>query len=183
MKVKINFHRIGQQVTTYTEGLVNDDGIRLHTYSIIPIEYRERFSDSWRVAGLIGDSETVYSVTKFYFYYEFFDILAFHNQGNTLLGYYCDIATPLEKRADEYYLTDLFLDLWVSPQKKVRELDWEEFEQAAKSGLLTQELRNKAVETMHRLKTEIVEGIFPTKYIEPKTPMQDFGQVLFPNKD
>ncbi len=31
------------------------------------------------------------------------------------LGYYVDITTPLRNRGAEYTLTDLFLDLWVTP--------------------------------------------------------------------
>ena len=166
MKVTINYSRMGNKTSLYTEGFVEDNGTRLKTFSVIPLEVSLPISEKWRREGLLSQSETIHSVTKYYFYNEHFDVLVFHDGEGNLLGYYCDIVTPLEKIGNEYFVTDLLLDLWVAPDLTTRELDWDEFEEAARSDLIPADLQEKARGTLENLRVEIAEGTFPSSYID-----------------
>ncbi len=163
--VKIYFSRIGKTERVFTEGLVKDDGVSVHTCSIVPEEFRSGISSTWQKLGLIPPDAVIASVRKYHFYQEYFDILELHNEGDTLIGYYCDIATPLEKKGEHYYLTDLLLDIWIKPDRSIQELDWDEFDQAVKTGLLPPDLEQKARQTLQRIKAEVAQGIFPERYL------------------
>ncbi len=166
MQVKINYARIGKETAIYTEGLVEDDGKRLRTFNIVPPEYQTPMSEGYWREGLIPPGQLIHSVAKYHFYNEHFDVLEFRDEDGILLGYYSDIATPLQKIDGEYFLTDLFLDLWIAPGLTAfRELDWDEFEAAIESGLLSADLQEKALSTMDRLRAEIRQGVFPLVYI------------------
>ena len=166
MKIRINYSRIGDGISVYTENLVEDNGTRLKTFSVIPVEFGSPISEEWRQKGLIAQSQSIHSVTKYYFYTEYFDVLVFSDGNGELVGYYCDIVTPLEKIGNEYFLTDLFLDLWLTPDRTVWELDWDEFERAANAGLISTGLQEKARSTLKRLRDEIAKGTFPSAYID-----------------
>jgi predicted RNA-binding protein associated with RNAse of E/G family len=76
------------------------------------------------------------------------------------LGYYVDVHTPMRKVGGEYYLTDLFLDLWIAPDGKFIELDQDEFEQGFQMGLLTSYQYKKANHVFEKLKREVTNGEF-----------------------
>jgi hypothetical protein len=76
------------------------------------------------------------------------------------LGYYVDVDTPIRKDNGEYYLTDLFLDLWVFPNGRYFELDRDEFEKSLKSRLITHYQLRKANQVIEMLKCRIVNGDF-----------------------
>ena len=75
------------------------------------------------------------------------------------------MTTHMNNTNVQYHLTDLFLDLWITPGPVVRELDWDEFEAATREGLLTLEWQSLARQTIARLKEEVDRGIFPGAYI------------------
>jgi len=165
-KVTITLFRLGKPARTYTEGLIADDGAQLRTHSVIPEEFRARWSINWRREGMIPDDCTIYSVRKHLFYRQYFAIMSLFDEHSRLLGYYCDIVTPLRKIGDHYRLTDLCLDLWIFPDRKVRQLDWDEFEQAVRAGFLNTKVESIARRTVARLAAEAAAGVFPARYIE-----------------
>ena len=85
-------------------------------------------------------------------------------------GYYCDIITPprlLEDRVVE--ITDLFLDLWVSPDLRYEVLDEEELEDALEKGWIAKQLYEKSRIELGKLVTSVKRGDFPprlVKYLE-----------------
>ncbi len=165
-KIRIQFNRIVGESTTFTEGFVSDDGRRLQTFSIVPEPYRAPMSLDWQQQGLIPSGQFVGSVRKHLFYDEQFDILELRDTEGKLLGYYCDMVTQLQKVGEgEYALTDLILDLWVFPGGGYRELDRDQFDEAAKRGLISPELQAQARLTLDRLKAEAAQGRFPSVYI------------------
>jgi predicted RNA-binding protein associated with RNAse of E/G family len=105
------------------------------------------------------------SVEKHLFYDEYFTIMKICDTEGQLLGYYSDVATPLQKTNDEYSLSDLILDVWIYPNSTILELDRDEFEEAISKGLLSIEQQTKAEEVLERLKIEIRRGIFPSAYL------------------
>jgi predicted RNA-binding protein associated with RNAse of E/G family len=145
--------------------LVEDDGIRVKTFSIVPDTIGAHLSEKFYNQGWFLQDQMIHSVSKYLFYKEFFSIVEYRDKTENVLGYYCDIVTPLQRNGDEYFLTDLILDLWVFPDCRVIELDQDEFEAAVSSGLFPSIWEGDALTTFSRLKKEIEKGIFPTHYL------------------
>ncbi len=164
-KVQIHYHRLTRPVEVYTEGFVSDDGKRLVTFSIVPPDFAERWSERYRQDGLLLAGQAIYSVCKYHFYQECFTILELGDAQEKVLGYYCDLASPLQKQDEYYILTDWILDLWVFPDLHYRLLDWDEFEQASRLGLMAAAQREQALNILGRLQREIAARVFPAKYI------------------
>jgi predicted RNA-binding protein associated with RNAse of E/G family len=167
VQATIHYIRIGNDHSVYTETILHEDALRLVTESILPAAVGMKVANSIRRKnGLIDAGEIITKVRKFHFYQQWFDVIAFYGLDNRLLGYYSDVVTPLEKTDGEYFLYDLVLDLWIYPDGKLVELDWDELEDAVQRGLLTPQQQQKAVETMHWLVTEARKGSFPFQYIQ-----------------
>lgn len=165
----IHFNRIGRGVTIYQEGLLEDNGTRLDTRTDLPPNSSKVWSKSlWHQMGILNHGEVVATVCKHHFYLEWFDIIELLNTSGELLGYYCDICTPLVKENNQYYIQDLFLDLWVFPDGSYRELDWDEFEEAVTDGIISDVYQQKAIETLNRLVLETQKGFFPGNYLPIK---------------
>jgi predicted RNA-binding protein associated with RNAse of E/G family len=116
MIVNIHYRRLSSRGTTiYHEGLVADDGQRLTTFTELTPKECQGLSKAFWNSGLLPHGYLLSSIRKHYFYNQYFDVLAVYGPAGELAGYYCDIATPLRKIGDEYYLEDLFLDYWLAP--------------------------------------------------------------------
>lgn len=165
MKIQIHTTRIGKPVRIFEEELIEATEFRLKTFVPLPIEISQPLSKDWQHMGLLGPTDWIDSITKYYFFKDYLGILAFHDVAERLLGYYCDIVTPLQKVGDDYHRTDLVLDLWVTPDLKLYELDWDEYEQVIEQGLMSIEQQEIARNTLDRLKAEVASGLFPTEYI------------------
>jgi predicted RNA-binding protein associated with RNAse of E/G family len=93
---------------------------------------------------------------------EAYDIGRIHDHRGVLTGYYCDMVLPLEHVGPgRYAITDLFLDLWISPGGHCSVLDREEFNTAVESGALSAEQAQLAEHTLRRLLEEAARGTFP----------------------
>lgn len=166
MKINIHFARIGKPEKVYVEDLVSDDGVRLTTYSVLPPDGRREWSKGdWKQYGIMTNGEVIHAVRKHHFYHEWFDVVELFGAAGELTGYYCDVVTPLRRVDGEYYLLDLLLDLWIFPDGRCVEMDWDEFEAAAQAGLISAEQQARAVETLRRMVSETQQGIFPTRWI------------------
>lgn len=168
--VTVYYRRLDPERGThaYLEYLIDDDGARLRTQRVIPADYRAGVSAGlWRL-GLLPAAQTLTSIRKHYFYGEPFDVLEFFDQDGGFAGYYSDITTPLTRSDGAYHLTDLFLDVWVTPDRQFHELDWDEFEAAAEQGLITGEQQALARATMARLRAEFATGVYPERYLDDR---------------
>jgi len=76
-------------------------------------------------------------------------------------GYYCDAILPIIGRDGLYEITDLFLDLWISPDGQTTILDEEEFSDAISKGWITHEEARIAREEVDRMALGVREGVFP----------------------
>ena len=164
-QVTIHLARLGKPERSYPEGLVDDNGRRVKTFSIVPEPASAHLSETFQGQGWILPGQRIHSVSKVLFYNEFFSIVDYHDPAGRTLGYYCDIVTPLRRSGADYFLTDLILDLWISPDGHATELDREEFEAALASGLFPRQFERDALHTLARLKTEVEQGIFPSRYL------------------
>jgi predicted RNA-binding protein associated with RNAse of E/G family len=166
MQARIHFARINRQEALYIEDLLLDDGSQIITHSHIPPQFHKVWAkDAWVQKGIMAGGEVVSEVRKHHFYQEWFDIIELFDAGGRLIGYYCDVITPLRKVDGEYYLQDLLLDLWIFPDGRTVELDWDEFEEAVHAGQISAEWQQKAVETLQRMVAETRQGIFPGRYL------------------
>lgn len=164
---RVFYHRRDPRRGTqlFEEVLIQDDGVCLRTTAVIPAEHRAGVSKGVWELGLLPREKVLTSLRKYYFYGEHFDLLQFFDQDGALAGYYSDIALPLERRGDEYHLTDLFLDVWVTGDGQFHELDWDEFEAAAEQGLLSEAEQAVARATLARLRAEFQAGRYPGYYL------------------
>ena len=134
MEVQIHTARIGKPTRIYQEELIEATEVRLKTFVALPVEISQPLSEYWQRDGLLGPLDWVASLTKYYFFNDYLGLLAIYDRADRLLGYYCDIATPLQKRGNSYYRTDLVLDLWITPGFELHELDWDEYVQVIEQG-------------------------------------------------
>jgi GrpB-like predicted nucleotidyltransferase (UPF0157 family)/predicted RNA-binding protein associated with RNAse of E/G family len=95
-----------------------------------------------------------------------FNIVKIRNLQGTHTGYYCDITTPPRLLRDgSIELTDLFLDLWVSPDLRYKVLDKDELEEALEKGWVEKQLHDKAKKELKKLITLVENGGFPPKLV------------------
>jgi len=103
-----------------------------------------------------------FEIVYFDFIGKWFSVDKIRNMQGKHTGYYCDIVTPprlLEDGGVE--LTDLFLDLWVSPDLRFKVLDEEELENALSQGWITKQLYGKAEKELKKLINVVKQGKFP----------------------
>ncbi len=167
-QVEIHYTRLhGKPLTIYTEELLSQTDLRLKTRASVGADWRQSFAEAWWKPGLIPTGRYVASLIKYYFFQEWFDVLELRGDADEILGYYSDICTPLTKTgATTYATTDLVLDLWLSPERLVKELDWDEFEHVVQHQLMSPELQAQARLTLARLTDEAAQMVYPGKYIE-----------------
>ena len=86
----------------------------------------------------------------------------------TLLGHYSDVGEPvIQLSPTEFQMTDLYLDIWLFPDGRLLELDWDEFEEAIAKKVITATQEELARSAMKRLVDEASKGIYPEQYIAP----------------
>ena len=167
MDVNIHYTRLSASGTMiFHEELVADNGQRLTTHVVLTEVERQQMSEANWKSNLLPQGYLLASLRKHYYYHEYFTVLECFNLAGDLAGYYSDIATPVRKVGDDYYLTDLFLDYWVRPGQAPMALDEDEFAAGVEAGVMTTEQIERAQATFTRLHDEIAAGIFPFRYIE-----------------
>jgi predicted RNA-binding protein associated with RNAse of E/G family len=165
MQAIIHYTRPGKGLTVYTEGFVFDDGQRVRTYTELSEEAQAGLTEALQKQHLMSGGRRVGAIRKHYFYAEPFNVLEFFDTDGQLIAYYSDITTLLTKADGVYALTDLWLDMWLTPDGVFSELDWDEFEEAIAAGLATPAWQTLARATMARLKAEAASGVYPQKYV------------------
>lgn len=164
-KVRIEYIRPGKEVTYYEEEFLAQDETCLRTFKTLPEEISVHLSNALLSQNLIVPDQRVATISKLYFFNEPFNLLEFRAAGGSLLGYYSDIGEPLIQLSPaEFQMTDLFLDLWLFPDSRPLELDWDEFEDAIEKQLITPVQAELARRAMRRLVEEIAGGIYPARY-------------------
>ena len=158
-QVIINFSRPGKGITRYIEGMIDDNPVRLITLNRLSPDFSLKWCEEiWWQNGSIPHGVLVDSVVKFLYYKEWFSVMQLLDHDGVHLGYYVDIDTPLRKLDGEYYLTDMFLDLWIAPDGMFAELDRDEFEEGYRLGLITDYQYRKANLAIEMLKSNIANG-------------------------
>jgi len=163
--VRMEYIRPGKETTYYEEDFISQDETRLWTHRILPSEISERLSRALQEQNLITTHQRVGSINKTYFFTEPFNLLEFRDENGDLLGHYSDIGEPtIQLAPDTFQMTDLYLDIWLFPDGRLLELDWDEFEEAIHKQVITSEQAELARAAMQRLVTEAAQGAYPGKY-------------------
>ncbi len=165
-EVTIKYIRPGKDVTEYVEDLIFENNQCIKTFKQFPTHISADLTQSLRKNGFISDNLITTCITKTYFFHEHFDVLQFQNEQGETLGYYSDVGTPLIKTSSGYQMTDWFLDIWLSPDGTLFELDIDEFEEALSKNLLNATDAEIARNTFSRLIHEVKQGIYPSAYLK-----------------
>ncbi|MBI4926409.1 MAG: DUF402 domain-containing protein [Anaerolineae bacterium] len=164
-QITIHLSRLGKPERIYREGLVEDDGVHLVTFSQVPEAASLRLSDKFHKMGRLKQGQVIASVAKHHFYREYFSILEYCDPAGSVLGHYCDIVTPLRRSGSDYYLLDLILDVWIAPDLQYVVLDRDEFAQAELEKVIDVDLAKRALNTCLWIEAEIARGDFPKAYL------------------
>lgn len=111
-------------------------------------------------------TENGYKGILFEFVDEWYEIIKIWDHDGDLVGYYCNINAPPVMFDGGYEITDLFLDLWVYPDLKYHILDEDELLEAVKTGLISNELSEKANDVLARLLKMVSDGRFPPEILD-----------------
>lgn len=103
-----------------------------------------------------------FPITYFELVGKWFNVVKVRNLSGEHTGYYCDIATPPKLLEDgSVEITDLFLDLWVSPDLRYRVLDQDELEEAMKKTWISRQLYARAKKELKNLVALVEMKDFP----------------------
>jgi GrpB-like predicted nucleotidyltransferase (UPF0157 family)/protein associated with RNAse G/E len=106
--------------------------------------------------------EAGFPITYFELVGKWFNVVKVRNLRGEHTGYYCDISVPLKLLEDgSVEVTDLFLDLWVSPDLTYRVLDEDEMEEALKKGWISERLYTRAKRELEKLVAMVEMKDFP----------------------
>ena len=164
--VRIEYIRPGKETTYYVEDFVSQDETCLRTFKTLPSDISERLSRALQDQKLIDPDQNVLTIAKTYFFAEPFNILEFRGVHGELLGHYSDIGEPTIKLdSGLFQMTDLFLDIWLFPDGRLLELDWDEFEEALQKQVISTSQADLARKAMKRLVSEVEQRMYPNKYL------------------
>jgi predicted RNA-binding protein associated with RNAse of E/G family len=102
------------------------------------------------------------------------DIGRFHTPAGELTGYYANVLTPVEVipgdgAPDTWRTTDLFVDLFVTPDGDVHELDRNELREALERGWIDDRTAAAADAELARLAGMARAGVWPPPIVEEWT--------------
>jgi len=107
-----------------------------------------------------------FPITYFELVGKWFNIVKVRNLRGEHTGYYCDITAPPKLLKDgSVEITDLFLDLWVSPDLRYRVLDQDELEEALKEGWISEQLYARAKKELKKLVALAEMKDFPPRLV------------------
>lgn len=97
----------------------------------------------------------------FIFAKRWYDLGKIYNPQGEFTGYYCDIIKPMKQNGTQIEITDLFLDLWVTPDLSYQILDYDEFASAIQNGWIEPDLANQAQQALNQLISAVESTNFP----------------------
>jgi len=154
-EIRIHYLRLPDQEQVYVQRLVYDgDDVKITLAEEIEVAPK-------RVRGQLA-MEPGSDVVWFTFPGAWHDIGRFYLTDHTFAGYYANILTPAEFKPDgEWATTDLFLDVWMSPDGHVSVLDEEQFLAAVQEGLIEPSVAERALQEVDRIRDAALAGQWP----------------------
>ena len=164
--ITITLSRVGKPARTFQEGFLSDDGLRLITETAPTDDICARTTAALRERGWLSDECMVRVVRKIAYYARPYNVVVFMDEGRQPLGYYCDVVTPVVRRAADYHMTDLIADAWIRPDGRYEALDLDELDDAVCVGLILPDQANEIRQHLNRLLDDVDDGRFPTHYLD-----------------
>ena len=97
------------------------------------------------------------------------DVGRFHTASGRFTGFYANILTPPRMEGRTWWTTDLFLDVWQTPDGSVELLDEHEYEEAVARGRIDAETAARAREEADRLLRLAADGAWPPPVVQEWT--------------
>lgn len=161
--VRINYRRPPNRLQVFEQTMVHDGEDVKVTLAEAPTSRAPM-----RIEGQIV-LEPGSEVVWFTFPDAWHDVGRFHRADGTFTGLYANILTPPALDGTEWDTTDLFLDVWLSPQGDVLLLDEEELDEALGREWLDALTAARAREEGRRLVREAAEGVWPPRVVHEWT--------------
>lgn len=166
-EIRFRYRRPGKGESLFRQRLVLDRP-----------EVKVLFSPAFDAKSLAAGGQTILEtgapIVWFVFPGKWHDIGRFHLADGTFTGWYTNLATPVEMANDTWSSSDLFLDLWQPLQGDPVWLDEEEFEAAARRGLLDNSTVRRVINERALIDLEVRAGRWPP----PVTRDIDLEQAL-----
>ena len=156
--IELIYKRLPNRVNHFQQNLLYEDS------KVIVTSQQVKPSNPILIDGVtvLGDD---FTAIWFVFADRWFDIGKIYNRDNQFTGYYCDIIMPMKRTESNYEITDLFLDLWVSPDGSYQLHDEDEFEAAIQNNWIRSDLAEKARNMLQNLISEIESSVFPPEIV------------------
>ena len=142
--------------------------LRQESKSKLVIQMPLQLSSPRRLFGKVI-ADTGYSAIWFIYRHRGYDIGKLYDRAARHLGYYCDILKPPRKlllnSTRTTTLTDLFLDLWITPRGAHYVLDENELQNALRSGHISTVLASRARKRLTSLIRLVEQDRFPPKQV------------------
>jgi len=156
--ITVVYRRLPKDIREFPSTLLEATSNRLVvTSSIKPTHPLEVFGK------VIADEG--YLAIWFIYRNKWYDIGKFYDRCKNWIGYYCDIVKPVRKLLNgtsrTEILTDLFLDLWITPHGRHIILDEDELERALNRHEISSSLARRAGKEMAKLVQRVNAGSFP----------------------
>jgi predicted RNA-binding protein associated with RNAse of E/G family len=166
-RVTIQYRRLPGRIRRF-QGLLRDE-----SPNRLVIEQRLRVRNPRREFDRVVVAKG-YVAEWFIFRGRWYDVGKFYDRRRRFTGYYCDIIRPvsrlLSNTAKTSIITDLFLDLWITPEGRCLVLDEDEFQQAIARRVISNSLAKRARKELQLLIQLTKSGRFPpasVRKIEP----------------
>lgn len=170
--MEIVYLRPPDDVRSYDQELLHEEGdLR------ITLLEREPDAEPWR----IGDGVTVEggaSLVWFTFPGRRYEIAAFYDGDDRLLGHYTNFVEPPEIEDDRWRITDLFLDLWIPAGGSPTLLDRDEFHEAREQGWIEESEARKIERLADLFLDRARSGDWPPEPVRRWTRLGPFSMRL-----
>lgn len=140
-RVTIQYRRLPGRIRRF-QGLLRDE-----SPGRLIIEQRLQVRNPRREFGRVVVAKG-YITEWFIFRERWYDIGKFYDGRRRFTGYYCDIIRPVSRlltdATNTSIITDLFLDLWITPEWKCLVLDEDELQRALSKDIMSITLAKRA---------------------------------------
>jgi predicted RNA-binding protein associated with RNAse of E/G family len=161
--ISLQYFRPGKPTATYVERLLLDrPEVKVLAMDVV--------GGNEMKVGKATVFEPGSTLTWFVFPGQWHDIGKFYLADRAFTGWYTNICTPVLLTRDRWSVTDLFLDLWLSPEGEAQWLDVDEFDAAVRSGTLDPELAREARSEQARIDASVAKGDWPPEICRTWSP-------------
>lgn len=154
-QVRIHYLRLPDREQVYVQRMVYDgDDVKITLAEEVDVPAK-------RVRGDLA-MEPGSDVVWFTFPGAWHDIGRFYLTDHTFAGFYANILTPARfEEEGRWSTTDLFLDVWMSPDGRLTVLDEDQFLAAVQRGDIAPEVAERALKELDDIRAAARDGSWP----------------------